>query len=123
MLFLQSLLTEFKLIGRLSKLFAPLLRIFGLPESTHFLWIVANTLGLTFGAAVIIEGIESGSLTSGDAELLNRHVGLSHSLLEDTLLFAAIGVSALAITVPRIAFAVIVVWGTRGLRRLRAGTS
>ena len=46
-------------------------------------------------------------------ELLNRSIAICHSLLEDTLLFVAIGAWALWITMPRLVLAAAAVWGYR----------
>ncbi len=107
---LQRVLKEFGLIRVLSYVLFPVLWLLGLPRRTAFLWIVANVLGLAYGAAVIFEEVESGALDQQDAQLLNRSVAVCHSLLEDTLLFVAIGAWAIWITVPRLALAAAVVW-------------
>jgi hypothetical protein len=110
LLFLQKILDEFGFIDKLAVLLRPALRVMGLPDSVAFLWIVANTLGLAYGSAIMIEQSESGRLKREDADLLNHHIGISHSLLEDTLLFVAIGVPALWIIFPRVILATIEVW-------------
>jgi spore maturation protein SpmB len=107
---LQRILREFGLIRLLSYVLFPVLWLLGLPRRTAFLWIVANVLGLAFGAAVILEEAESGALDKDDAQLLNRSIAVCHSLLEDTLLFVAIGAWAVWITLPRLALAAAVVW-------------
>ena len=117
---LQRILDEFGLIRVISWPLSPLLRLLGLPKSTAFLWIVANTLGLAYGAAVILEEAESGRLTPEDAELLNRSIAVCHSILEDTLLFAAVGAWLVWITLPRVALAAAAVWLYRVWRRLSA---
>jgi hypothetical protein len=117
LMILEKILEEFKIIEWLTRILKPLMVIFGLPDSTSFLWIVANTLGLAYGSAVMIERSESGQLTAKDGDLFNRHVGICHSLLEDTLLFAAIGVSVFWMIIPRLALALASVWGER-LRRI-----
>ncbi len=122
LLFLQKLLTELGIIEKLTRFFRPLLRLFGLPDRTHFLWIVANTLGLAYGAAVIINETGEGNLSRREADLLNRHIAISHSLLEDTLLFTAIGVPVLAITIPRVVLAVVAVWITIVVQRFVTGS-
>jgi hypothetical protein len=107
---LQRVLKEFGIIGVLSQLLFPVLWLLGLPRRTAFLWIVANVLGLAYGAPVILEEADSGALDKKDAQLLNRSVAVCHSLLEDTLLFVAIGAWAMWITLPRLALAAAVVW-------------
>ena len=110
---LQRILKEFGIIQILSTIFKPLLKVMGLPESTSFLWIVANTLGLAYGSAVMVEEVEAGKLSRTDADLLNFHIAISHSNLEDLLLFAAIGVSIWWMLIPRLFIAIAAVWGRR----------
>lgn len=110
LMILQRVLEEFGIIDRMSRLFAPVMKVLGLPESVTFLWIVAYTLGLAYGSAIMLEESENGRLDSGDADLLNHHIAISHSLLEDTLLFVAIGVPATWIIFPRIFLSVAEVW-------------
>lgn len=107
---LQNILKEFHVIDILIYPLKPLMKIFGLPESTSFLWIVANCVGLAYGGALMIEEVEKGEIAHNDALLLNTHIAISHSLLEDTLLFAAIGVGVFWLIVPRLLLAVVAVW-------------
>jgi hypothetical protein len=110
---MQQLLKEFGAIRVLSKIFSPALKLFGLPPSTSFLWIVANILGLAYGSAVMVQEVRNGTVTKRDADLLNYHIAISHSNLEDMLLFVAIGAPALWILIPRLVIAAAVVWFRR----------
>ncbi len=120
LMILQRILEEFgvtRFLGRMLK--APLM-LLGVPGEAAFLWIVANTLGLAYGAGIIIDHVDSGKLSRRDADVLNYHIAISHSLLEDTILFVAIGAAVGWITLPRILLAGAVVWIKRlvsGLRR------
>jgi spore maturation protein SpmB len=109
----QRLMSEFGVIRWLSKLLRPLLYVFGLPGKTSFLWIVANFLGLAYGAAVMIEETEQGKISRRDADLLNHHIGVSHSNLEDLLLFFAIGGLFWWMLLPRLCWAIVLVWERR----------
>lgn len=109
----QRLLRQSGILPRIARLCEPVVRLFGLPRRTAFLWLVGNTLGLTYGAAVILEERARGDLTREEADLLNHHLAVSHSLLEDTLLFVALGASAVVLIVPRLIAALVVVWATR----------
>lgn len=117
LMILQRVLDEFGIIKWMSKTFSPLMKVLGLPESVTFLWIVAYTLGLAYGSAIMLEESENGRLSREDADLLNHHIAISHSLLEDTLLFVAIGVPAMWIIFPRIFLSMAEVWILR-IRRL-----
>ena len=116
---LQNILREFGVIELLTYPLKPLMKVFGLSESVSFLWIVANCVGLAYGGALMISEIEKGEIRKRDALLLNSHIAVSHSLLEDTLLFAAIGVGVFWLLVPRLLLATAVVWGQRWLTRRR----
>ena len=107
---LQRLLEEFGVMTILSQWIAPLLRPMGLPANTAFLWIVAFVVGLAYGAAILIEHRKENKISAEDANLLNYHIALSHSHLEDTSLFLAIGAPFFWITIPRIILAIIAVW-------------
>jgi len=113
---LQRILEEFGIMNLLARWVSPLLRPMGLPINTAFLWIVANVVGLAYGSAVLIEHRKENKISAKDANLLNHHIALSHSLLEDTALYLAIGVGLGWITLPRIALAIIAVWTTKKLR-------
>jgi len=115
---LQNMLNEYSLLNKISEVFAPLMRFLGLSREVSFLWFVAQTLGLAYGSAVVIEQVEKGVVRKQDANMLNYHIAVNHSLLEDTLLFTSIGVSVAWIVVPRIGLALLLVWGIHAIRRI-----
>ncbi|MFN8256357.1 MAG: nucleoside recognition protein [Bacteroidales bacterium] len=110
---IQRVLVEFGVLKWLSVVFTPFMKILGLSEKSSFLWIVANVIGLMYGAAIMFDELNKGKISRKDCDLLNHHVAISHSLLEDTLLFVALGVSGWWIIVPRILLAIPVVWVTK----------
>ena len=119
LLILQKILNEFGLIKWILMPFLPILRILGLPANTGFLWMVAYTLGLSYGGAIMISQSEEGKLSLEDADLLNHHIAVSHSQLEDTLLFVAMGYPLLILVIPRILLAIVYVWIRRFERWIR----
>ncbi len=123
----QKLLWEFRILTVLSRLFAPLMRLFGLPRDSSYLWIVVNVVGYSYGAGVVTEQVSSGGMKKQEADLFNHHAALCHSLVEDTALYLAVGIPLFWITVPRLAMAALVPWLERARRHLfrysfRAGT-
>lgn len=109
----QRLLEEFGILKWLSSLLGPVMDVFGLPRQVAFLWLVGNTLGLAYGSAVLMDYAKQGRLTEKEADLLNYHLAVSHSQLEDPLLFAVLGLPVLWLIIPRIVLAIIVVWMRR----------
>ena len=110
LLIIQKILNEFGLIKWILMPFKPLLKVMGLPSSTGFLWVVANTLGLGYGGAIMISETEDGKLSREDADLLNHNIAISHSQLEDPLLFVAVGYPLCILIWPRILLAIVFVW-------------
>jgi spore maturation protein SpmB len=113
LLLLQKLLQELGILEWLVKPFHPLLLVMGLPRNTGFLWIVAYTLGLSYGGAVMISQSSEGKLSRSEADLLNHHIAVSHSQFEDTLLFAAMGFSIPWLMLPRYFLAIVCVWARK----------
>ncbi len=116
LMFAQTLLEQFNLMEWLSKWLGWLMRLFGLEPSMGFMWIVINIVGYAYGAGIIKAARDEGRMTLQEGDLFNHHAAISHSLLEDTVLYAAISIPVLWLIVPRLALAVVVVWGER-LRR------
>lgn len=110
---LQKLMNEFGVIKWLAKCFLPLLRLFGLPAKTAFLWIVANTLGLAYGAAVMIDESKSGKIGKKDIDLLNYHISISHSNFEDLFLLSSVGAVWYILLFSRWIGSMVLVWGLR----------
>ena len=102
-----------------ARFFAPLMKLMGLSRESSFLWFVAQTVGLTYGSAVLLEELEENNLPQKDVNLLNYHIAINHSLLEDTSLFWVMGVPLFWITIPRILLAIAFVWLVRLYRRVR----
>ena len=95
------------------------MRFFGLPENSSYLWLVGNVLGISYGSAAMIDLEERGQITREEANEVNYHLIMNHSMLEDTLVFATAGVSALWILSTRMLFAFLLVWGRRGVKCLK----
>lgn len=110
---LQKILTEYGIIEYISRFLKPAMIFFGLSPRTAFLWLVSNTLGLAYGAGIMIEEAEKGETTKEENDLLNHHIGISHSNLEDLLLFAAVGGAYLWMLLSRWAMSWILVWERR----------
>lgn len=110
---LQKIMAEYGVIRWISKFLKYPLAFFGLPARTSFLWIVANTLGLAYGAAVMIEEVESGKVTKKDVNLLNTHIAISHSNFEDLFLLSAMGATWYVLLFSRWIGSFILVWELR----------
>ena len=110
---LQRLLSEFGVMRVISIALTPLMYFFGLPAKTSFLWLVANIVGLSYGAAAMLDEIDRGAISNRDVRLLDSHIAVSHSNLEDLSLMAAIGGLWWVMLLIRMAMAIVLVWEQR----------
>ena len=110
---LQAVMAEFGIIRAISKALRPVMHVFGLSSRCAVLWIIANTLGLAYGAAAMIDEASTGKLRKEDIDGLNMHIGISHSNLEDVILLASVGAVWWVLLLSRWVWAIMLVWGYR----------
>lgn len=110
---IQRLLTEFGVMAHLARFLKPLMLFFGLPAKTAFLWIVANIIGLGYGAAAMLDETARGELEKRDVQLIGSHICVAHSNLEDLLLLTALGATWWIMLLIRWAMAIVLVWEMR----------
>ncbi len=120
LLIFQRILDEFGFIAAIEKPLSPLMKLLGLPRSTTLSWMVANLIGLAYGSAIMIDESEKGKMSREDADLLNHHISISHSQLEDPLLFITLGYALHWLIWPRLLIAVTAVWLRRAELKLMA---
>lgn len=109
----QRMLEAYRLLDSLSRLLSPLMLFFGLPRHASYMWLVGNVLGISYGSAVMLELEEKGLVTKDEANEVNYHLIMNHSMLEDTIVFAATGISAILLITTRVSFALLLVWGRK----------
>jgi len=110
---LQRLLQEFGVMEYIARFLKPLMLALGLPVNTAFLWIVANVVGLGYGAAAMLDEISRGSISRKDVQLLDSHICVNHSNLEDLFLMTALGGVWWIMLLIRTLMATLLVWEQR----------
>lgn len=79
----------------------------GLSEHGAFPVLVAMIFGLTFGSGVIIANIREGKLSPREIRIIGTFIAICHAMIEDTLIFVAIGAPIWILVFPRLAVAII----------------
>lgn len=110
---LQRLLKEFGVADKISNIFKPLLVVSGLPPKCSILWLFANIAGLAYGAAAILDEVNSGKITKREILLVDTHIAISHSNFEDLLLLVTFGASWWILLVSRWIMSTLLVWEYR----------
>ncbi len=119
------LMKAFDIIPFLVKVLKPFLRIMGLDERVGLLWLTAVVFGVAYGAAVIVEEAKEGNFSAEELERLHISIGINHSMVEDPMLFASLGLSIFWLWIPRVITAIAAVylfdlwikWSKRATRR------
>ena len=117
LMFIQKVMEKYGLMEKLTKPLEPIMVFFGLPRNAAYLWLVGNVLGISYGSAVMLQHEEEGKITREEADEVNYHLIMNHSMLEDTLVFATAGISAFWILSTRLLFALLLVWSKKLLRK------
>ena len=105
-------------LGWTDKLYAvsrPLIRLIGLSDRVTILWVTAVVFGLMYGAAVIQEMAKQEDLTKAELEHLHISVGINHSMVEDPLLFMALGMNGFWLWIPKLLMAAVAVYVFRAV--------
>lgn len=86
-----ALLTDTRLLDRGVGFIQPVMQRLNLSNRVAFPLLAGLFLGIVFGSGVIISWANDGTLTKRDLILVLVFLGICHSIIEDTLIFAALG--------------------------------
>lgn len=105
---LMRILQKTGIINRLNNLLKPGLEFLGMSKNAAPITIIGMTLGLAYGGGLIIREAKSKLLSKKDTFLSLSLMGLSHSLIEDTILVLSIGATLFGILIGRVLFTILV---------------
>lgn len=86
-----ALLTDSHLLDRGVGFIRPVMQRLNLSNRVAFPLLAGLFLGIVFGSGVIISIANDGTLTRRDLIIVLVFLGICHSIIEDTLIFAALG--------------------------------
>lgn len=108
---LMLLMRVLKNTGALEKMnnfLKPCLEFLGMSKNAAPITIIGMTLGLAYGGGLIVKEAKSKIISKKDIFYSLSMMGLSHSIIEDTLLIFAIGGSLVGILLGRVLFTIII---------------
>jgi spore maturation protein SpmB len=88
----------------------PVLRLLGIGKEAAPLTIVGMVMGIGYGGGLILHEVKKNRVGRRDIFFALSLMGLSHSLIEDTLLMLSLGGGLSGILVGRVVFSLIVVF-------------
>jgi hypothetical protein len=104
---LMRLLQAVGAIALLNRLLRPVLALIGIGPAASSLTVAGLTLGVTYGAGLIIFEAKSGRVDKRDVFFSMTLMGLCHSIIEDTLLMAMLGAHLSGILWARLLFSLL----------------
>ncbi len=107
---LMDILEKSGIMEKLTRKIVFFISPLGMGKNAGFLTVTGFILGISYGGGLIITEAETGTLTQREIFLSLSLMGLSHGMIEDTLLMAAIGGSFWGILVGRVVFSFIFMW-------------
>jgi len=115
-------LDHFGVIRVVNRMLRPGLAVVGIGQGASTVTMIGLTLGIAYGGGFIIHQAKTGAVPPKDLFFSMTLMGLSHSLIEDTLVMMMIGAHISGVFVARIVFSLAVVAGIAGVcRRLPKG--
>ena len=121
LLLLMEVLERIKLIDLMNRLLRPVLKLLGIGPNASTIAIFGITLGIVIGGGLIIHEAKTGHIPKQDVFYALTLMGLSHSLIEDTLVLMVAGAHLSGILWARVVFSMILVGLiVKGSRRLPA---
>jgi hypothetical protein len=110
LMLLIRILKAVGLMDLLARLMEPGLRLLGMSRDAAPVTVIGMTLGLTYGGGIIIQEARSGILGKRDVFFSLALMGLTHSIIEDTIVMMMLGGRLSGILVWRVAFSLLVIF-------------
>ena len=111
--FITVIMKILRVTGILSlfeRLLEPVLPFFGMSRKAAPVTVVGMVMGISYGGALIIRETNSGTMGKREVFFSLALMGLSHALVEDTLLMVALGGHWGGLLVGRLVFSLIVIY-------------
>jgi hypothetical protein len=107
LLILVDMMREFGIMDRITGALELPMKTLGMDRRTSFVAAVGLLLGLAYGAGLIIEEAERSGIGKREILCTNLFLGTTHALVEDSLIFAAVGAHLGWIVIGRLTFGVV----------------
>ncbi|MEW9121107.1 MAG: nucleoside recognition domain-containing protein [Thermotaleaceae bacterium] len=102
-----QLAKDYKVLDRVSSGFGIITKPFRMSEEATFPLLVGFIFGISYGAGVILQSAKEGNLTKRDTTLIGVFLISCHAVIEDTLVFVAIGANGWILLGARVAMAIL----------------
>ena len=116
-----ALLKDSRLLDRAAGFLQPVMQRLKLSNNAAYPLLAGLFLGIVFGSGVIISFARGGSLTRRDLMLVLVFLGICHSIIEDTVVFIALGANWWVLVSARFLLAALAAFAVSLMMRPKAG--
>ncbi len=109
-LIIMKILRQIGVLALFERLLQPVLPFFGMSRKAAPVTVVGMVMGISYGGALIIRETNSGKLGKREVFFSLALMGLSHALVEDTLLMFALGAHLGGILLGRVIFSLVIIY-------------
>lgn len=95
-------LRDYGYLMKLSKLLAPWTKVIGVQPNASVTLVAGLVIGLAYGAGVMIQAVEEDGVSKKDVTLAFIFLVACHAVIEDTLIFAPLGIPILPLLAIRV---------------------
>ncbi|MCP4664970.1 MAG: hypothetical protein GY849_01285 [Deltaproteobacteria bacterium] len=106
---LMRILKKLRIIDAMNRMLSPVLKLMGIGPKASAITVIGLTLGISYGGGLIIHEARSGRAHKKDVFYSLTLMGLSHALIEDTLLMVMLGGRLSGVLWARLAFSLLAV--------------
>ncbi|SKC91407.1 nucleoside recognition domain-containing protein [Maledivibacter halophilus] len=98
---------DLKLLDKISDFCKPLTKWLGVSKESAFPLAIGLVIGLAYGAGIIIQNAKEGNLDKRSLILVSIFLVCCHAVIEDTLIFVAVGANGFLLLTMRLVTALI----------------
>ncbi|WP_175640335.1 nucleoside recognition domain-containing protein [Metabacillus schmidteae] len=100
-------LKDYGILNIFTRWMAPVTRMLGMKENTSMTLLAGLTIGLAYGAGVMIQAVKEDGVSYKDLTLAFIFLVSCHAVVEDTLIFIPLGIPVWPLLVIRLSVAII----------------
>lgn len=102
LMIIVQFLRDYKYLDKISRNLAPFTKIIGVKPNASMTLVAGLVIGLAYGAGVMIQAVEQDGVSKKDATLVMIFLVACHAVVEDTLIFAPLGIPILPLLIIRL---------------------
>lgn len=107
LMIVMEIAKDLKILDKISEFCKPLTKWLGVSKESAFPLAIGLVFGLAYGAGIIIQNAKEGNLDKRSLILISIFLVCCHAVIEDTLIFVAVGANGFLLLTMRLVTALL----------------